>query len=166
MPMLYTQLHRHHHADYEEAKEHIRRQLGQLDIDLFDRDVLVGVYVRPIQNPRTGLSITNQQQVEDTIQSKIVLVLKCGPSAFKCETAADYTAIYGENGPPQIGDWLMVRAADGTPINFFGDGAEKVKYRDRRDEEHDAYAWDSGWPCRIIRDDAFMARVLNPHSAV
>jgi len=166
MPMHYTQLHKWHHADYEVAKEHIYRQLGKLDIELFDRDVMVAVYVRPIQNPRTGLSITDAAQVEDTIQGKVCLVLKLGPSAFQCETQSDYDAIYGENGPPKVGDWLMVRASAGDPVSFCGDNAETVMYEDRHGEEHKAYAWDAGWPCRIIRDDNFMARVLNPHSTV
>lgn len=164
----YTRLHKHHHADYDTAKEDIRRQIGTLDLELFNRDVLCGVYVRPLYNPRSGFTQSIQFQKEEIIQSKIVLVLKLGPSAFKAPN--DYPEWYeeqfGTSKPPSVGDWLMVRAADGHPTNICGDDGVNVMYPDKLGREHKAYEWDSGWPCRIISDQNFMARVLNPHTVV
>lgn len=163
--MSYTQLHKHHHADYTVAQEHIRRQIGNLDLELFGRDVLVAQYVRPLENPKTGWTTTGAKQREDAIQGKIVMVVALGPSAFDGDDAYK-AATFGPGGPPKVGDWLMTRATDGHPTNICGEDAEVVKYEDRHGERHNAYDWESGWPCRVINDENFMGRVLNPHSVV
>lgn len=165
MAMNYTQLHRHHHADYAEAKEHIYRQIGKLDLELFDREVMVAVYVRP-QLSAAGLTGNSKTQAEDVIQGKVCLLVAAGPNAFRCETEADATLIYGPSGPPKRGEWLMLRATEGTPVNICGPDATVVQVEDRHGELMKAYDWDSGWPCRIVSDTAFLARVTNPHSVV
>jgi hypothetical protein len=163
--MTYTTLHKHHHADYSIAQEHILRQIGKLDLELFGRDVLVAQYIRPLENPLTGWTTTGARQREDVVQGKIVMVVALGPSAFTGDESY-LEATFGKSGAPKVGDWLMTRATDGHPVNIAGEGAETIMYRDRHDEEHKAYDWDSGWPCRIINDENFIGRVLNPHIAV
>lgn len=166
MALNYTQLHRHHHADYAVAQEHIYRQMGQLDLKLFGNEVLVAVYVRPQFSSTTGLTGSTKTQAEDVVQGKIALLVAAGPNAFKCDTAADEKAIYGEDGAPKPGDWLLLRATDGTPMSVCGPGAEIVQEEDRHGELQKAYGWDSGWPCRVVPDTAFLGRVTNPHSVV
>ena len=60
--MAYTHLHKHHHDDYEVAKSHIHRQIGRLDLELFGRQILCAMYIRPPINPKTGWVITDKKQ--------------------------------------------------------------------------------------------------------
>lgn len=161
----YAQLHKHHHADYTIAQEHIWRQIGELDLEPFGREVVCAVYVRPLENPLTGWTTTEAKQREDIPQGKIVMVIAVGPDAFQGDEGY-LAARFGAKGPPQIGDWLMVRAAEGHPTNIAGEGSEIVMYEDRHGEPHQAYGWEIGWPCRVINDEGFIGRVKNPHSVI
>ncbi len=70
--LTYSVLHRYKHNNYEVAKDHIRRQLGSIeDFELFGQEVLVAVYVRPLRNPGSGLTISEKMQGEDVIQGMI-----------------------------------------------------------------------------------------------
>ena len=167
MALTYTVLHKYRHNDYELAKDHIRRQLGDIsDFELFGKEVLVAVYVRPLRNENSGLTISDNIQKEDAIQGKIVLVLKAGPSAFGAMDDISFREAQYGGAPPKPGDWLMVRAAAGEPISYYGPNAEEVKTENRRGEMEKLYCWDGGWPCRIIDDSNFVGRVTEPHSVV
>ena len=166
--LKYSVLHKYHHADYEVAKDHMRRQLGRLDIELFGRQVLVGIYIPPLFAGPNGLQISDKMQAENVYQGKIVLVLKTGPGAFGALDDESYrTAVYGcEDAVPSVGDWLMVNAVAGEPTNFCGPNAETFMAEDRRGDPTKLYHWDAGWPCRIIMDDSFIGRVTNPHNVI
>jgi len=161
----YTRLHKHGHDDYEVAKQHIHQMIGDFtEIEIFGRQVLVAVYVRPNRNPVTGLFMTTKEQKEDIWQGKAVLVLKCGPDAFQGDDG--YVAsTFGPGGAPKPGDWLFAAQQSGFPVSLSGDGAARVKAKDHRDEEMDVYEWD-GWPCRIVPDDNFIGRLTNPTGVV
>jgi hypothetical protein len=166
--LKYSILHKYHHADYEVAKDHMRRQLGSLDLLLFGRQVLVGIYIPPLFGGTSSLQISDKMQAENVYQGKIVLVLKTGPAAFGALDDESYrAALYGdEAGVPKIGDWLMVNAVAGEPTNFCGPGAETIFAENRRGDPEKVYHWEAGWPCRIIMDDSFIGRVTNPHNVV
>jgi len=158
-------LHGWGHDDYEVAKRHIFDQLGSFDgLEVFGKQVLVAVYVRPAMNPRTGLTFTEKRQMEDWVQGKVVMVVMHGPDAFSGDE--DFVnGMWGPNGPPKVGQWLFVNPAQGQQFSFQGDGSIRVKYLDRHDESHDLYPGD-GWPVRILQDDAFLGRLIRPTSVV
>lgn len=166
--LKYAVLHNYHHADYDIAKDHMRRQLGQLDIELFGRQVMVGIYIPPLVGGTSVLQISSKMQAENVYQGKIVMVLKTGPGAFgRLDDESYRISMYGsEEGVPKVGDWLMVNAVAGEPTSFCGPGAETVMGEDRRGDPQKVYDWNSGWPCRIIMDDAFIGIVTNPHNIV
>jgi hypothetical protein len=160
-----SKLHGWGHEDYEVAKAHIWAQLGSLDgLEVFGRQVLVGVYTRPALNKRTGLTFTEREQQNDWHEGKVVLVLAHGPDAFSGD--ADWIKqTYGANGAPRIGEWLFQNANTGIQFSICGDGAERVQYTDRRDDKHALYPGD-GWPVRIVLDDGFLGRLLKPNTVV
>lgn len=158
-------LHGWHHDDYEVAKDHIIRQMGSMDgLEVFGRQVLVGVYVRPMMNPRNGWIVTEKEQRQDWYESKVVLVLAHGPDAFTGDDSY-LQATYPRGERPKVGDWLFQNANSGIQMNFCGDNADRVKYEDRRGEPQALYAND-GWPVRIVTDDTFLGRLTKPHSVV
>lgn len=93
-----SQLHDHRHTDYDEAKAQIHKAIGEIEeVELFGRQVLVAIYMRP-QRTIKGFYQTAKFQEEDIYQGQIVLVLACGPDAFSGES--DYMrATFG--GPAQ-----------------------------------------------------------------
>ena len=163
--VTYSRLHKWHHDDYGIAKQDILRQVGDIsECEVFGRQVLCAVYIRPAFNPNNKLTYTEKQQAEDIAQGKAVLVLKLGPSAFDGDE--DYLRSMFKDGiAPKPGDWLFARAAAGEPMQISGEGAERVEYEDRRDERQKSYPFD-GWPCRVISDESFIGRVDKPHQVV
>lgn len=165
MADITSALHGWGHEDYDVAKDHIRRQLGSMDgLEVFGRQVLVAVYTRPALNSRTGMHHTPKQQEKDWYEGKVVLVLAHGPGAFK-GTDGYLAETYPNGKAPKVGDWLFQNANSGIQFSFCGDNAERVKYRDRHDEEHDLYPSD-GWQVRIVLDDGFLGSILKPNSVV
>ena len=159
-----SKLHGWRHDDYEVAKEHIWQQLGSLDgLEVFGRQVLVGVYTRPAFNTRSGLMFTEKEQRNDWYEGKVVLVLAHGPDAFKGTENWLKSTYPGD--APKIGDWLFQNANTGIQFSFRGDGAQRVTYEDRRGEQQPVYPGD-GWPVRIVNDDGFLGRLREPHSVV
>lgn len=159
-------LHGWHHDDYEMAKRHIAQQIGKLDdeLEVFGRQVLCAVYIRPLLNPRSGIQSSDKHQQEDIWQGKVLMVLRCGPDAFRGEDSY-IKAMFGESGAPKPGDWLIANANTGLSINIKGEGGTRVTAEDRRGEQEKLYPMD-GWACRIVPDDLFIGRVLKPHTVV
>lgn len=160
-----SHLHGWGHEDYEVAKQHIHRQLGSMDhLEVFGRQVLVAVYVRPAENPRTKLTATQKSQEADWYEGKVVLVLRAGPSAFTGDDGY-MQSMYGDQAAPGPGDWLFQNANTGIQFSFCGDGAERVQYEDRHGDKHAMYPGD-GWQVRIVLDDGFLGRIPRPTSVV
>lgn len=164
--LSYTRLHDYHHDDYDVVKEHIFQQVGDLNqIRVFRRFVLCAVYIRPILNPRNGLSCTPKAQAEDVAQGKTMLIIKAGPEAFNDPEENRWA--YGDDGAPKVGDWVFAGASTGTSLHVCMDGAKIVTYEDRHGETHPAYeAFEKGWPCRLLHDDSLIGALAAPHQVV
>lgn len=158
-----TRHHRPFYDDYRTAKAHILQAIGDLnDIDLFGRQCLCAVFVRPNITPG-GVALSVKEIREDWYQHKVVLLLKHGPDAF---TGADsyLDAMYGGR-PPHLLEWLFARADAGIQTNICGEGGSRPQGQDFHFEPCDLFEWD-GWPCRIVPDDAFLGRLPRPHEII
>lgn len=150
------------HSDYDEAKRQIYTYLGDMtDIEVFGRQVLVAAYIRPDEHG--AIRMTKGAQAEDFWQGKAALVIKCGPNAFRGDEAYE-ESMYGKSRP-MPGDWLFAQASAGLQMMVMGEGGKRIQGEDRRGEKYDLFDW-NGWPCRIVGDDNFLGRLLNPTSVV
>jgi hypothetical protein len=157
-----------HHEDYDEAREFIFRQLGDLSNNpLFSNRVLIGVYVRPekkiLPNGRVWYHTAHEIRA-DIYQGAVLIVLQLGTNAF----TGDESFIQAEWGgdPPKVGDWVFLEAQDGSPFNVMGEGAEQIMVEDQRGDPAPMFEWGKGWPCRVVRDVQIMGKVGEPHHVV
>lgn len=161
----YSRLHSWHHDDYRVAREHILQQVGDItESQVFGRQVLCAIYIRPARNPINGLEYTDKQQAEDIAQGKSMLILQLGPDAFQGDESYQ-KSMFGDFGAPKVGEWLWARSNSGEPVHIAGEGAMRVTYMDRRQEIQNAYPFE-GWPCRVLHDESFIGRVAKPHQVV
>ena len=165
MSQTVSNLHNWHHDDYEEAKAQIHQQLGDISgLEVFGRQVLVGLYIRPEKTAK-GAFVTQNAQREDIYQGKIALILAVGPSAFQGDSEY-HESLWGVDiRPPAVGDWVILRAQDGLPTSVQGDNASRAQGPDHRGMPTDIYGWE-GWPCRYVMDSALIGRVHKPHQVV
>lgn len=91
------------------------KELGDLSaVEVFNNQMLVAVYIRP-QKTKSGIILTSQTTDEDRFQSKVGLVVKKGPNAFKDDTGEWFSGIeINEN------DWIVFRPSDGWSITVNG----------------------------------------------
>lgn len=91
----------------EDPKEKLIREVGDIsDIEVFNNQILVAVYVAP-KEFASGLFRPDTNQAEDRYQSKVGLVVKMGPNAFKDASGKwDFPDI-------QLHDWLYFKVSDG-----------------------------------------------------
>ena len=88
----------------KEPAQDLKDKLGNLDdVELFQNQVLVAVYVRP-EKTKSGIYLTNQTRKEDEIQGKVGLVVKKGPAAF-----VDPTNSWFDGIEVDVGDWVFFR---------------------------------------------------------
>ena len=93
----------------------IIEEIGDLSkIELFNNQILVGVYIRP-QKTKSGLYLSEKTTEEDRFQSKVGLLLKLGPRVFEPNDEGWFN---GETF--NINDWLVFRPADGWSITVHG----------------------------------------------
>lgn len=169
--------HRRSYDDYDIAKAHILQAVGDIsDMQIIGRKVLLGVFIRP-NTTSTGLFLGTKEPQEDQYQHKAALILKLGPGAFsgadsyldemfgERDENGDLIAGSGRSGRPRIGDWIFANASAGIQINLAGDGCSRPQGRDPIGRTIDLFEWD-GWPCRVVEDDCFLGRVVNPQSVV
>jgi hypothetical protein len=112
----------------EDPRDKIFRKAGNLDnIEVFNAQVLVAVYVRPARTVG-GIILTAQTTDEDFYQSKVGLILKKGPSAFKDESGEWF-----KNETFNIGDWVVLRPSDGWSMvkPIMGGHAEETDYQSK-----------------------------------
>jgi len=160
-----TRLHVWHHADYDLAKREIHQALGDLGgLKVWGRQVAVAVYVRPEVNPTTGIYQPMTAMKEDWWQGKSVLIIKCGPDAFKGDESY-IDATFPDGLPPRPGDWLFANANAGIQTSFMGRGASQPLVENRQGEMVPIYDW-HGWPIRIISDTDFLGQVDEPHMVI
>jgi len=111
----------------------IVEEIGDLSqIELFNNQLLVGVYIRP-QKTKSGLYLSDKTTEEDRFQSKVGLLLKQGPRAFEPNDEGWFD---GETF--NLNDWLVFRPSDGWSITV------------------------NGVLCRILIDTQVKMRVPNP----
>jgi len=90
-------------------------EIGDLSkIELFNNQILVGVYIRP-QKTKSGLYLSDKTTEEDRFQSKVGLLLKQGPRAFEPNDEGWFD---GETF--NLNDWLVFRPSDGWSITVHG----------------------------------------------
>ena len=96
--------------DVDPAQKLIK-ELGDIsDIEIFNNQILVAVYLRP-EKTKTGIYMPDKHREEDKYQSKVGLVVKKGPSAF-IDTGDNWFKDIEIN----LNDWIMYRATDGWSI--------------------------------------------------
>lgn len=111
----------------------IRATIGNLDaIDLFQNQVLIGIYIRPAKTAG-GIILADQTRDEDLYQGKVGLVLKKGPIAFVDD---DRVSFHGKTA--EVGDWIVFRPSDGWALSV-----NKVA-------------------CRVLQDVHVRAKVTSP----
>lgn len=159
---------RHHqayYADPNDAKAHIKQAVGDYSkLHLFGRQVLCAVYCRPARTPG-GIILPEKDQKEDWWQGKVVMILACGPGAFKGDESF-HNETYGEGIPaPAPGDWLFANANAGIQISMRFQGASRPQGVDSFGKVMDMFVGD-GWPCRIFDDTHFYGRIEAPHVVV
>ena len=97
------------HAD-DPAKT-ILDEIGDFsDVQVFNNQVLVAVYIRP-QKTKSGIFLSDKTVDEDKYQSKVGLVLKKGPQAFSDESGSWF-----KDMDIKEGDWVIHRPSDGWSI--------------------------------------------------
>lgn len=117
----------------EDPMEAITKEVGDLStIELFNNQVLVGVYIRP-KKTKSGILLADQTTDEDRYQSKVGLLLKKGPNAFEPNSDGWFD---GETF--NLNDWLVFRPSDGWQVTVHG------------------------VLCRILNDTQVKGRVKNP----
>ena len=100
----------HHEKD---PRDLLQEQIGDLsDFELFNNQILVALYIRP-KVPKSGIFLTDKTVDEDIYQSKVGLIMKLGPTAFK-----DDTGEWFKNVDMNIGDWIISRSSDGWTITI------------------------------------------------
>ena len=96
--------------DVDPAQKLIKELGGISDIEIFNNQILVAVYLRP-EKTKTGIYMPDKHREEDKYQSKVGLVVKKGPSAF-VDTGDNWFKDVDIN----LNDWIMYRATDGWSI--------------------------------------------------
>ena len=138
-----SMLHKWHHDDYDEAKAQIHQSLGSIaDLEVFGRQVLVAVYIRP-EKSAGGVLFAPSTRDEDRFQSKAGLILKAGPTAFEDPTGNWFAGVN-----VRVGDWIMFRASDGWQMTLC--------HRSKSNAPINLL-------CRLLDDTAVRARITDPN---
>jgi co-chaperonin GroES (HSP10) len=116
-----------------DPKKKLLEELGDLsNVEIFNNQVLVAVYLRP-EKTKSGIHLPDQHRSEDRIQSKVGLVIKKGPDAFKDPDGKWFNGYtVNEN------EWIIFRPSDGWSITV------------------------NGVLCRMIDDVNFRGRIDHP----
>ena len=98
-----------------DPKEKILKEIGDISgIEIFNNQLLLAVYLRP-EKTKSGFYLPDQNRDEDKYQSKVGLLVKAGPSAFKDDTGAWF-----KDADVKLHDWLISRPNDGWSITIHG----------------------------------------------
>lgn len=129
----------------EDPADRIFDNAGDLtEIEVFNNQVLVGVYLRDGDGKKEaktkgGLIVPNAVTNEDKYQSKTGVILNMGPNAFN-----DPSGNWFANEEFSVGDWVVFRPSDGwslTLVSYDGNGGRRELL------------------CRLVDDVAVRARV-------
>ena len=129
----------------EDPKKLLLDRVGNVnDIELFNNQILVAIYVRP-EKTRGGIIITDRTRKEDWYQCKIGLIIKMGPSAFVPDGQ------WFEGTTFNVGDWVVYRPSDGWALTIFN-----------KDYPVKGAGDDGNVLCRILDDVSVRGRVPHP----
>jgi co-chaperonin GroES (HSP10) len=121
-----------------DPKQALLNSLGDISqIEIFHNQVLVATYIAP-EKTKGGIIRPDRSIMEDRFQSKIGLVIKVGPLAFKDDTLAQFGGV-----TIQEGDWVIAYPSDGREL-FSVDAS------------------DGGTSCRLFADTLIKGRVPDP----
>jgi len=99
----------------DDPKGKLIDEIGDIsDIEIFNNQILVGVYIRP-EKTKSGLYLSDKYRDEDRFQSKVGLILKMGPSAFNDETGEWFEGVSFNSH-----DWVVFRPSDGWSVTVNG----------------------------------------------
>lgn len=100
--------------DVDPAKK-LLDDLGDVsNVEMFNNNVLVAVYIRP-EKTKSGIYISSKTIDEDRYQGKVGLLVKTGPKAFSVESDEWFKDV-----SVKVGDWLTFRSSDGWSLNVNG----------------------------------------------
>ena len=126
----------------EDAKKYFEMAGNLADIDVFNNQVLVAVYIRP-EKSAGGVLFAPSTRDEDRFQSKAGLILKVGPTAFEDPTGNWFAGV-----DVKVGDWIMFRASDGWQMTLC--------HRSKSNAPINLL-------CRLLDDTAVRARITDPN---
>ena len=116
-----------------DPRDVLLKEVGDIsEIELMNTQVLVAVYIRP-EMTKGGIIMTPKALDEDRYQSKVGLILKTGPSAFRDDEGKWFSGL-----DLLVGDWIVFRPTDGWDITV------------------------NGVLCRMFNDTAVRMRVPHP----
>lgn len=99
----------------EDPAKKIWKEIGKLDdIDIFNNQVLVAVYIRP-NKTKGGILLSDQTIGEDRFQGKVGMIVKMGPSAF-----VDPDQKWFNGVKMDVGNWIFFRPSDGWHVTVNG----------------------------------------------
>ena len=97
-----------------DPKKAIWDDLGNIDdVELFNNQVLIAVYIRP-NKTKSGIMLSDNTREEDKWQGKVGLVVKAGPSAFQPNDE------WFQGTQIDVGDWVVCRPGDGWNVIVHG----------------------------------------------
>lgn len=99
--------------DAIQQKKEILDLLGDVAQEVLHDQVLVATFAGSKYHPGTTLLRTDRDLKEQQFQGSVALVVGMGPDAFKWNGNFSY-----EGPKPEIGDWVLVRPADGLNLNI------------------------------------------------
>lgn len=131
-----------HMEHITDPKEALLQKAGDLsEIDVFGSDVLLAVYQRP-EKTKSGIILTDNSRAEDVWQSKCMLVLKMGPTAFLDDDGKKFRDV-------NVGDWVVIRPSDGQLVTL-------------NTQRRSVASKDDTVLCRIANDLSIRMRVAQP----
>jgi len=102
-------------------------ELGNLDdIQVFNNEVMVAIYVRP-EKTNSGIILPGATRDEDRYQGKVGLVVKMGLQAFD-----DPNNNWFKGTKVKVGDWVYFRVTDGWSISVHGVSCRMIDDTDIR----------------------------------
>jgi hypothetical protein len=109
----------------KDPKQELWDKLGDLsEVEVFNNQVLVAVYIRPTTTTLGGKAfyLTDKAVDEDRYQSKVAMIIKKGPQAFK-----DANGVWFAGTEFNLGDLIVYRASDGLAMELRNPAAKSVE---------------------------------------
>jgi hypothetical protein len=94
----------------EDPAKKLLETIGDISgVEIFHNHILLATYIRP-EKTKGGLHLPGKYVDEDRFQSKVGLLVKAGPDAFKADGQ------WWDNVTINQNDWLVYRPSDGWNV--------------------------------------------------